>query len=53
MLNAARYYELKVPGLGGAFLDKIDSAIADIAEHPDRWPIIRLNIRRRLTHYFP
>lgn len=53
MLNAARYYELQVPGLGDAFLDKIDSATADITEHPDRWPIVRSNIRSRLIHRFP
>lgn len=53
MFNAAQYYELQVPGLGDAFLDKIDSATTDIAEHPDRWPIVRLNIHRRLVHRFP
>jgi plasmid stabilization system protein ParE len=53
MLNAAQYYELQVPGLGASFLDKIDSATADISEHPERWPIVRLNIRRRLIHRFP
>lgn len=53
MLDAARYYELQAPGLGDDFLDKIGSAIQDIAEHPERWPIIRFNIRRRLVHRFP
>jgi plasmid stabilization system protein ParE len=53
MISAARYYELQVRGLGGTFLDKIDSAVSDIAESPDRWPIIRQNIRRRLIHHFP
>jgi plasmid stabilization system protein ParE len=53
MLNAAHYYELQVAGLGDAFLDKIESATSDIAEHPERWPIVRQNIRRRLIHRFP
>jgi hypothetical protein len=30
MLDAAYYYELQASGLGGDFLDKIDSAIDDI-----------------------
>lgn len=53
MLAAARYYESQAAGLGSDFLDKIDSAVQDIREHPERWPIIRLNIRRRLVHRFP
>jgi plasmid stabilization system protein ParE len=53
MLDAAHYYELQAIGLGVDFLDKIDSAVQDIAENPDRWPIIRLHIRRRLIHRFP
>ncbi len=53
MLGAARYYETQALGLGHDFLDKINSAVQDITEHPDRWPIIRFNIRRRLVHRFP
>jgi plasmid stabilization system protein ParE len=53
MMDAAHYYELQAAGLGLAFIDKLDSAIQDIAEAPDRWPIIRSNIRRRLVHRFP
>ena len=53
MLDAARYYELQTPNLGDDFLDKIDSAARDIGEYPERWPIIRFDIRRRLVHRFP
>ena len=53
MLDAARYYELQAPGLGGDFLDKIDAAVRDIGAHPERWPVVRFNIRRRLVHRFP
>ena len=41
MLDAAAYYELQVRGLGADFLDKMESAVADIAENPGRWPIMR------------
>ncbi|HEX2959347.1 MAG TPA: hypothetical protein VHP36_03645 [Chitinispirillaceae bacterium] len=34
MLDAARYYELQAPGLGGDFLNKIEQAIKDISEDP-------------------
>lgn len=53
MLDAAAYYELRVPGLGDTFLDKIDSALVDIAEHPQQWPVIQPHIRRRLIYRFP
>ena len=53
MLGAAKYYEAQAVGLGQDFLDKIDSAIRDIAESPERWPVIRFDVRRRLVHRFP
>ncbi len=53
MMDAARYYEMQASGLGSDFLDKIDSAIQDISEQPERWPVLRLEVRRRLIHRFP
>lgn len=53
LLDAAQYYEIQARGLGSEFLDKIETAILDIREAPERWPIIRANIRRRLVHRFP
>jgi toxin ParE1/3/4 len=53
MLDAARFYEMQARGLGADFLDKIDLAIDDIADDPQKWPVIRLQIRRRLIHRFP
>ncbi len=53
MLGAARYYESQAQGLGQDFLEKIESAFHDIGEHPERFPVIRSDIRRRLVHRFP
>ena len=53
MLEAARYYEIQAPGLGDDFLNKIGSAVKDIGAYPERWPVVRFNIRRRLVHRFP
>ena len=53
MLDAAKYYELQATGLGADFLDKIDAAIQDISENPERWPIIKDSVRRRLVYRFP
>ncbi|MBN1602716.1 MAG: type II toxin-antitoxin system RelE/ParE family toxin [Chitinispirillaceae bacterium] len=53
MLDAARFYELQATGLGGDFLNKIEQAIKDISEDPEKWPTIHVQIRRRLIHRFP
>lgn len=53
MLDAAQYYEAQASGLGEDFLNKIESAVQDISQQPDRWPIVQLDVRRRLVHRFP
>lgn len=53
MSDAVTYYENQASGLGTDFLRKIESAMNGLAEHPERWPIIRFNIRRRLIQRFP
>jgi len=53
MLDAARYYEEQAPGLGKEFLQKLESAFDDIAANPERWAVIRHEVRRRLIHRFP
>ena len=53
MYAAARYYELQAPGLGLDFLEKIELALKDIANSPERWPVMSDNVRRRLIHHFP
>ena len=52
-LDAARYHALQAPGLGAKFLKKIESAVCDKGEHPECWPVLRLDIRRRFVHRFP
>ena len=53
MFDAACYYEMQAPGLGADFLNKIELAFQDIATTPERWPIVRDTIRRRLIRRFP
>ena len=50
---AAAYYESQASGLGREFLQKVRSAVSDIEEHPDRWPVADFGVRRRLVHRFP
>ena len=53
MLDAAHYYEQQATGLGIDFLNKIEFAIHDISEDPERWPVVRTSIHRRLIPRFP
>ena len=53
MISAAEFYEQRSPGIGRDFLDKIESALDDIHEHPDRCPPLGMGVRRRLVHRFP
>ena len=40
LLDAALFYQEKVQGLGGDFLDAVDRAFDEILEAPERWPLI-------------
>lgn len=53
VLDAARWYELRSPGLGREFLRAVDAALADIAAMPERYPIVHGEARRALLHRFP
>ncbi|WP_084184772.1 type II toxin-antitoxin system RelE/ParE family toxin [Desulfonatronum thiodismutans] len=53
MLDAAAYYEDRVDGLGRDFLDSIALAIKDIGDFPERWPVVRREVRRSLVSRFP
>ena len=53
VVAAARFYELRVPGLGTQFLDEFDRCIAQIVESPIRWRSIQHEKRRFLMPRFP
>ncbi|MCL2647819.1 MAG: type II toxin-antitoxin system RelE/ParE family toxin [Phycisphaerales bacterium] len=53
MAEAAQFYESQQAGLGHRFLDAIDRAIEEIEKNPQRWPILKKQIRRRLVGRFP
>lgn len=53
VLEAIRYYEGKVPGLGGRFLEDFDEAISSIRQAPHRWPVVEGDLRRHLLRRFP
>ena len=53
VIEAARYYESRSPGLGLVFLSEILRAEAQIIGNPEASPRIRGDIRRKLLRRFP
>jgi plasmid stabilization system protein ParE len=53
LIEAARHYEQKVPGLGTEFLDAADRAVAVILAAPEQWRAIEADVRRYLLPRFP
>ncbi len=53
VIEAARFYERRVPGLGGRFLDEFDAAVSEIDRAPDLWPMVRSGLHRHTMRRFP
>lgn len=51
--TAHRWYEKERAGLGSEFLEAIDKMVKGIAENPERFPIVRKDIRRAVLRRFP
>lgn len=51
--EAADFYDLESPGLGGVFLDEIQRAFQSIVDFADAAPVIRGCVRRRIVAKFP
>src|SRR5258708_7420507 len=53
LIEAAQFYERRVPTLGAQFLDAIDDAIRVIQGAPQRWSVIEGDVRHYLMPRFP
>ncbi len=53
MLDAAAYYETRVPELGTDFISTIEIAVLDLSDDPGKWLMIGKEIRRRILPRFP
>lgn len=51
--DACRFYEDKVPGLGGDLLDEVDSAMDRILRFPNAWGRLSDNYRHCSLRRFP
>ena len=52
-IAAIDYYEEKQSGLGYDFAREVYAGVKSIIEHPQTWPILDGEIRRRLIGRFP
>ncbi len=53
-LESVGYYESKVPGLGGAFIEEVEALAAVIGDSPKGWQVEpEPDIRRAPLHRFP
>jgi plasmid stabilization system protein ParE len=53
ILEAAKWYDNNLKGLGGSFLDSVDSAINSVQQNPDAYPKVYKELRRILLKKFP
>ncbi len=51
--EAVQYYESEAPGLGRRFLSDLESALADIVDHPLVGSLLRGEVRRKSVGRFP
>lgn len=51
--EAADFYDIESPGLGGAFLDEIELAIRHIIKFPAAAPVASAQIRKKVLLKFP
>ena len=53
VLEIARFYERRSPGLGGEFRSDLTAAISLLRQQPEAAPVVRGNLRRKLLLRFP
>ena len=53
LVEAATYYESRVPGLGAQFREEANRTASKILEAPRRWRMIDEDVRRALIVRFP
>jgi plasmid stabilization system protein ParE len=51
--EAAEFYEGRSQGLGPAFLEIVEQALAGVEENPLRFPVVHRDTRRALLKRFP
>ena len=50
---AALWYEARLAGLGGRFVEELDRCLESIAVNPEAYPVVHRETRRALLRRFP
>ena len=53
ILEAAKWYDNNLKGLGESFLESVDSAINSVQKNPEAYPKVYKELRRILLKKFP
>jgi toxin ParE1/3/4 len=53
LMEIRRYYEERSPGLGTQFVDEFERQVLLLAAAPERWMVIKADVRRCLMRRFP
>ena len=53
LVEAASFYERRIPALGREFIEAVDAAVAMIQETPDRWRVVDGGVRIFVMRRFP
>ena len=53
LIEAAQFYERRVPTLGAQLLDATDRAVRVIQEAPEQWSVIEADVRHYIMPRFP
>jgi plasmid stabilization system protein ParE len=53
LIEAAQFYEARVPQLGAEFLAAADKALSVLLDAPERWRILEADVRRYPMRRFP
>jgi len=53
VLEARRWYESRVPGLGSEFARAVDGAVAAIRRFPESHPYVYRKVRKAILRRFP
>jgi plasmid stabilization system protein ParE len=53
LIEVRAYYNDRSPGLGNEFVDEFERQVLRIASMPERWMVVRGDVRRALMKRFP
>lgn len=53
VIEAAKYFQKRLVGLGSRFLDEVHAAVNRIDEAPERWPLLEGEYRKYSIRVFP